>query len=76
MESASTYPGDQALLPFGHGVIHGLPPGQELQEHDTEAVDVALLRQLARHRVPEEHHISILGSWWSGAARRSRGTGW
>jgi hypothetical protein len=48
------YPGDQALLPLGHGVIHGFPPGQELKEHDAEAVDVALLRQLACHRVPDD----------------------
>jgi len=46
-----TYPGDQALLPLGHGVIHGLPPCQKLKEHDAEAVHVALLRQLPRHRV-------------------------
>jgi hypothetical protein len=50
-----TYPGDQALLPLGHGVIHRLPPCQELQQHDAEAVHVALLRQLARHGVPDKH---------------------
>lgn len=32
-------------------MIHGLPPREQLEEHDAEAIDVALVRELASHGV-------------------------
>lgn len=44
-------PGDEALLAFGHGMVDGLPPREEFEQHHSEAVDVALLGDLAGHGV-------------------------
>jgi hypothetical protein len=41
----------QVLLPAGPALVHGLPPRQDLQEDDAEAVHVALRGQVAREDV-------------------------
>lgn len=51
------YPGNQALLPLGHGVIHRLPPSQKLKKDNTEAINIALLGQLSRHCIPDIHSV-------------------